>query len=635
MSVFSVQITKNMINLLVSKKSGIRYTYNGTEKEVSYETLQSYSTILNQNQHDIGTFVAPNDIVHSISVSTVWDHIEFKDISISTEYVCNKFVLNVTKNGPLYIIMIDWQTKIDPPIVSCECVKRIQKCGSGWKQIDELKLCNKLCSKHLNWHVFKQIINSIESNSYKIDALKLVKFDSGNARDIISCIQSDPYKIDALKTLRIFTDELVGVLSVINDDSYRIDAVKLYKFDMTDQIIAILNCFDSDSYKYDVLKCATYKCVDREQTHNIITCFEIDSYRFDVIQKYSYQVDIKICLIFDDPSERLRCLKMILIKNLMPNQNECSHYIEELRKKKNNEDYAKTLELLLSGISEEHRGQYIKHMHGSDFVNLAKKFNVKMSFDELIEIATINKNCDMFELVDTKLSEDEYDKLLAIYLENPSIGGATQVICHCVNDAQISINLFADILKNDDTVMEMIDILIKYQAKISDISDATVVKYVQNNYYRNCLAKSFGLNANYGFEDGSGLRKPEPLTVTYFKETDVTMCLYIYNSINFKLTVNDMKEYRRYLTNNNLKPVRRFPFGEKGRIELSINGISISADQEEIEAAIHFFQNPPKYVKIELKSQENNLNSKRMRITGINVNGGVSCISGISGIKFN
>ncbi|AKI79891.1 hypothetical protein QJ850_gp808 [Acanthamoeba polyphaga mimivirus] len=147
-------------------------------------------------------------------------------------------------------------------------------------------------------HVIVDTINSIKTDSYKIDALKLLLPMFMNPKlDILLCvidtINSDSYKIDAIKTLLQYCLEKPVDINIIEKyicclrgDSYRLDAIErlhtrlsTMDYSTVQKIIVLVM---SDSYKLDALKKFSHN-LEKQDTIKTINFIKSDSYKLDYI----------------------------------------------------------------------------------------------------------------------------------------------------------------------------------------------------------------------------------------------------------------------------------------------------------------------------------------------------------------
>ncbi len=109
----------------------------------------------------------------------------------------------------------------------------------------------------------KYIYNRVQSDSYRIDIIKLLKTSElqRNTQTIIQTIQSDSYKIDAIKVFaknaHLTPQDALFLINDVNSSTYKIDAIKALSLFLknisSDQYFAIMNSLSS-SYKSDALK---------------------------------------------------------------------------------------------------------------------------------------------------------------------------------------------------------------------------------------------------------------------------------------------------------------------------------------------------------------------------------------------
>ncbi|QTF49061.1 hypothetical protein qu_166 [Acanthamoeba polyphaga mimivirus] len=147
-------------------------------------------------------------------------------------------------------------------------------------------------------HVIVDTMSSIKTDSYKIDALKiLLPMFMNPSLDVLLCvidaISSDSYKIDAIKTLLQYCLEKPVDINIIEKyicclggDSYRLDAIiKLHTrlstmdYSTVEQIIVLVR---SDSYRLDVLKKISHK-FEKQDAIKTINLIRSDSYKLDYI----------------------------------------------------------------------------------------------------------------------------------------------------------------------------------------------------------------------------------------------------------------------------------------------------------------------------------------------------------------
>lgn len=181
-------------------------------------------------------------------------------------------------------------------------------------------------------HVIVDTINSIKTDSYKIDALKLLlpMFLNPNL-DVLLCvidiINSDSYKIDAIKILLQYClekpvdiDIIKKYICCLGGDSYRLDAIeKLHTrlsamdYSTVEQIIVLVR---SDSYKLDVLKKISHK-IEKQDAIKTINLIRSDSYKLDYIL---FIVDTKFLSIEES----------ISLINLLESNSYKSTYVEKI-----------------------------------------------------------------------------------------------------------------------------------------------------------------------------------------------------------------------------------------------------------------------------------------------------------------
>jgi len=167
------------------------------------------------------------------------------------------------------------------------------------------------CVNNIQWDQLVKIIYCYSSDSYKIDALKIVCSNnnideklskipfSDNICQILKHISADSYKVDAVKILsKYFNSEncdiLIGIIENISSDSYKIEALKYIclgnqKISATlnsNNLCQILRLISSDSYKIEAVKILS-KYLDGCNSSiliDVIKNISSDNYKIDTIR---------------------------------------------------------------------------------------------------------------------------------------------------------------------------------------------------------------------------------------------------------------------------------------------------------------------------------------------------------------